>query len=327
MRVLGGLIAALLVVPALAITTARSLPGDSLTWVILRACTPLAIVPYALAAVVLVVTTRGLHGAARSVGVATVVAVTCLLCLHGWWFARPLLADGPGSPSGTSVTVMTANLHIGRADPETIVSAVDDADVDVLVLEEITPSALANLDMAGLDRLLDQRIGVPRTGRDGIMVFASTPLRQTGELGTASPGLVAQISTDRGPLRLLAVHPTAPNNGVARWSADLDAVVTAARRSSAPTLVAGDFNATLDHPRLLELMSARFRDASTDAGLGWRPTWPSPGNVRMATVRIPSLFALDHVFVRGPLVVTQAHTRLVAHTDHRALVTRLAWTD
>jgi endonuclease/exonuclease/phosphatase (EEP) superfamily protein YafD len=42
---------------------------------------------------------------------------------------------------------------------------------------------------------------------------------------------------------------------------------------------------------------------------------------------MPPLFALDHVFVRGPLEATDAHVRVVGGTDHRALVTRIAWTD
>jgi hypothetical protein len=74
-------------------------------------------------------------------------------------------------------------------------------------------------------------------------------------------------------------------------------------------------------------MDASFRDASAGAGLGWRPTWPATDNLRLAGVRLPSLFALDHVMVRGPLEPTQAHLSVVQGTDHRALVTRIAWTD
>jgi endonuclease/exonuclease/phosphatase family metal-dependent hydrolase len=322
-----GVIASLLVLPTLAVTLARMLPGDNLWWVILRACTPLAIVPYTLAAIVLVAMSWGLRGAARSTALSALVLVMSLLLLHMWWFAEPFLANAPGSATDDGFVVMTANLHVGRADPDAVIDAVDRYGVDVLVLEEITPSALIELDEAGLARRLDHRAGAPRPDRDGIMLFTSEPLRDLTEIDTSSPGFGAEMTTSSGPLRILAVHPIAPNNGVAQWSNDLDVIVATARASRGPTLVAGDFNATLDHPQLQALMDSNYRDASADAGLGWRPTWPSPDNLRLGSVRLPSLFGLDHVFVRGPLEATNAHVRVVRGTDHRALVSRVAWTD
>lgn len=296
-------------------------------WVILRACTPVAIVPYALAVMVLAMMSRGPRNVSRSIAVSTLAVVTSLLLLHAWWFVEPFLADGPGSPTDDTFTVMTANLHIGRADPDAVLDAVDRHGVDVLVLEEITPLALADLDRGGLDRRLGHRVGAPRRDRDGIMLFTNEPLGPSTQVDTSSPGFGVEMTTSRGALRILVVHPIAPNNGVAQWSSDLDVVVATARASSGPTVVAGDFNATVDHPHLQALLDSDYRDASADAGLGWRPTWPSSDNVRFIGLRLPSLFGLDHVFVRGPLEATDAHVRVVPGTDHRALVTRIAWTD
>jgi endonuclease/exonuclease/phosphatase family metal-dependent hydrolase len=326
-KLLAGLSVALLVLPTLPVTTARVLTGDSLMWVILRACTPVAIVSYAVAVMILVALPWGLRGSARSIALSALALVTSLLLLHVWWFVRPSLSDAPGSASDDTFTVMTANLHIGRADPDDVLDAVDRHGVDVLVLEEITPSALLELDRAGLDRRLVHRAGAPQPDRDGIMIFTNEPLRDLTEINTSSPGFGVEMTTRRGPLRILAVHPTAPNNGVARWSNDLDAVVATARASRGPTVVAGDFNATLDHPHLQELMDSSYRDAGADAGLGWRPTWPSSDRVRLVGLRLPPLFGLDHVFVRGSLEATHAYVPVVRGTDHRALVTRIAWTD
>ena len=303
------------------------MPGDTLWWVILRACAPVAIIPYALAVILLVALSRGLHGAAHAIAMSALATVAALLVLHVWWFTQPFMADAPGSATGEGFVVMTANLHIGGADPRAVLDAVDRQGVDVLVLVEVTPSALAGLDGAGLEQRLAHRVGTPELDRDGIMLFANEPLHDLTEIDTSSPGFGVEMTTSRGPLRILAVHPIAPNNGVAQWSRDLDTVVAAAERSRGPTMVAGDFNATLDHPHLRALMGSSYRDASSEAGLSWRPTWPSPDHRRLAGMRLPSLFALDHVFVRGPLAATQAHVRVVRGTDHRALVTHIAWTD
>ncbi|WP_332666515.1 endonuclease/exonuclease/phosphatase family protein [Aeromicrobium sp.] len=325
--IISGVIASLLVLPALAVTITRLLPGDSLWWVILRACTPVAIVPYTLAVIALVAMSHGLRGSARTTASSALAAVVSLLILHVWWFAKPFLADAPGSATDDGFVVMTANLHIGRADPDAVLDAVDRHGVDVLVLVEVTPTALVELDEAGLGRRLGHRAGAAQPDRDGIMLFANNPLHDLTEIDTSSPGFGAEMTTSSGPLRILAVHPIAPNNGVAQWANDLDVVVAAARASHGPTMVAGDFNATLDHPQLQALMDSDYRDASADAGLGWRPTWPSSDNVRLISLRLPSLFGLDHVFIRGPLEATDADVRAMPGSDHRALVTRIAWTD
>ena len=326
-RVAAGVVVALLVIPTLAVTIARLSPGDNLRWVILRAFTPFAIVPYAFAAIVLVATSRGLHGAVRTISMSSLAIVTSLLLAHVWWFAKPFLADAPGSATDDGFTVMTANLHIGGADAEAVLDAVDRHGVDVLLLVEITPSALVELDRAGLDQRLSHRTGIPQPDRDGIMLFTKEPLHGLTEIDTSSPGFGVETTVGGHPVRILAVHPIAPNNGVAQWSSDLDLIVATARKSREPTVVVGDLNATLDHPQLQALMDSDYRDASADAGLGWRPTWPSSEHVRLVGLRMPSLFGLDHVFIRGPLEATDAEVRVVPGSDHRALVTRIAWTD
>jgi len=326
-RLVGGLLVAFLVLPTLAITTARLQSGTSLWWVILRACAPVAIIPYALAVIVLVVLSWGFRSVTRPVALPVLAVVTSLLLLHVWWFVKPFLADAPGSATANRFSVMTANLHIGRADPESLLDAVDREGVDILVLEEITPSALAELDRLGLERRLKHRAGTAQVNRDGIMLFTNEPLRDVATIATSTPGFGVQLATAGGPLRVLAVHPIAPNNGVAQWSRDLDLILATAKASHEPTLVAGDFNATLDHPQLETLLRADYRDASADAGLVWRPTWPSSDHVRLIGLRLPAMFGLDHVFMRGPLEATDAHVQAVPGTDHRALVTRIAWTD
>ena len=324
---MGGLLVAFLTLPTLAITTARLQSGDSLWWVILRACAPVAIIPYALAVVVLVVLSWGFRSVARPVALPVLAVVTALLLLHVWWFVRPFLADAPGAATGDRFAVMTANLHIGHADPAAILDAVDREGVDILVLEEITPSALAGLDRLGLERRLNHRAGTAEPNRDGIMLFANVPLQDVTTIATSTPGIGAELTAAGGRLRVLAVHPIAPNNGVAQWSRDLDLILATAKASRGPTLVVGDFNATVDHPQVGRLLRADYRDASAEAGLLWRPTWPSSDHVRLIGIRLPALFGLDHVFVRGPLEATDAHVQAVPGTDHRALMTRIAWTD
>ena len=51
--------------------------------------------------------------------------------------------------------------------------------VDLLVLQEVTPAVLADMDRAGLPDLLPYRIGLAGSMATGTMAFAQTPRRPT----------------------------------------------------------------------------------------------------------------------------------------------------
>jgi len=83
-----------------------------------------------------------------------------------------------------------------------------------------------------------------------------------------------------------------------------------------PTVVLGDFNATLDTSLLRSLRGSRFRDAGEKAGSGLVRTWGrNPGS--------PLLLDLDHVFVDGRIGVRSTVVVDVPRSDHDAVVARL----
>jgi endonuclease/exonuclease/phosphatase family metal-dependent hydrolase len=100
----------------------------------------------------------------------------------------------------------------------------------------------------------------------------------------------------------------------ARWRSHLSALPAPA---DSPRILAGDFNATLDHAQFRRLLRRGYLDAASQAGNGLSPTWgPQPGG-RMA------LIAIDHVLTdrRCAVVTTSAHR--LPGTDHRALYAEL----
>ena len=123
MKIMSSLVVGLLVGPTLAVSIAQLLPGGNLWWVILRASAPLAIIPNPCA-----------HGSRRySVatswpgpshrvnGIDRGGGVARASCPVG---GRTLDGHAEGSPVGRTIAVMTANLHIGRADPGKILAIV-----------------------------------------------------------------------------------------------------------------------------------------------------------------------------------------------------------
>lgn len=313
-----------LLVPAGMVTAARLMDSSSLGWVMLRALTPLAVVPYLCALLLLALACVRGQGAGRAVAASVGLVVAVALVLHVSWAIGPYLGPAPAAASGSTFRVMSVNLKLGQADVGTVLRTAVRERVDVLVAEEVTGAALAELEGVGLDQRFPFVVGEPAEGRNGMMVFSVHRLRPVARIPTSTPGYAMDVDLDGRRVRLVAVHPISPNNGIARWAADQELVRQTATSADGPTLVVGDFNATMDHQPLRELVGSGFRDAATEARSGWQPTWPSAGEVEMFGLRLPPLFALDHVFLGGSLRASWTRTVTVEGTDHRALVVQVS---
>lgn len=308
-------VTALVLAAALAITGARLVEADSRVGIALVAFTPLAIPLYAvvlvLALVRLVVLRRW-----RVVALPVTLVAVAGLGLHGWWYAPQVSgANPPAADGATPLVVMTANLRLGEADGIEVVQTASDEHVDLLVLEEVTPAELADMERAGLADLLPNRIGEPGSMATGTMAFARAELTDAVRLPTA----LGSWSFRMDDLTVLAVHPTYPVDGPG-WRHE-QAVVVDAVAAAEPDLVLGDFNATVDHSSLLTLADRGFRDVGELANTGWHPTWPAGGHY--GWLHLP-LAQIDHVLVGRQMAALGMHTASIPGSDHRAVVATVA---
>lgn len=269
----------------------------------------MAIVPYVAAGVVFPVAvaalTRTLPALAAAVAVAAVFGVIVLP-----------RAVGGGQPHavGPELRILTANLRFGQAGDASLVDLVRRTGADVLSVQEFTPAAADRLDAAGIERVLPYRVIDPRGGPEGSGLYARYPLT---ELPGRGPTTFAMVNAtldvpDAGPVRLTAAHPPAPlGPDAARWRHDI-------REIPPPTphgevgIVAGDFNATLDHEPLRRLIEKGFTDAADATGQGLVPTfrpWPP--------------ITIDHVLVDHRVAVRRVKVHSIAGSDHRALFAEL----
>jgi len=78
-------------------------------------------------------------------------------------------------------------------------------------------------------------------------------------------------------------------------------------------ILAGDLNATLDHPELRALLDRGYIDAADAVGVGLRPTWP-------ALKRRALPVTIDHVLVDRRVRVEKVTVVQIPRTDHRAVI-------
>lgn len=312
LRVLGWFVVAPALTAGVVMSALRLLQPD-VGWAIrLVSFTPYALLSYAVALLAaLVLLRRGVRTGAMALAIAG-------LALHAWWLA-PLWTgtNPPAAADAEPFTVMSANLLQGEADPYAVVEAVSEHGVDVLVLNEVTPGAVAIMDSSGLSELLPHRAGRPLDGVEGTMLLSSYPLSGERALATGFEACAVDLDVDGTAVRALAVHPRAPIDDAAHWRADL-AVVS--EEAGAADLVLGDFNTTLDHSRFGDVLGDRLRDAVEATNSGWLPTWPING-----TWILPGpLVQIDHVLTGGALAALTAERIEVDGTDHAFVVADVA---
>jgi endonuclease/exonuclease/phosphatase (EEP) superfamily protein YafD len=225
------------------------------------------------------------------------------------------------SAAGPRLRILTANVLFGRVDAKAMVELAGRLRPDVLFMQELTDDAETRLERAGLRDLLPYRAAPPVRHRTRSSIFARYPLH-AGPAATGGTAVrcTARLDLPTGPpVELACIHAAPPKpawsaEAAARWRGHLAAVPAAGERLC---ILAGDFNATLDHTPFRQLLSRGYVDAASQAGNGLSFTWgPRPG-------RRPALLAIDHVLAspRCAVVTTSAHR--LGGTDHSALYAEL----
>lgn len=215
---------------------------------------------------------------------------------------------------GRHLRIMSANLFLGRADAKTIVELVRDNRVDVLNLLELTPREAGELERAGLFDELPYRVFQPVSGGAGSGIAARYPLT---ELSLAGPSQLrqpsARVDLDGVPIEVVAVHLIPPTTSAGTWKSE----TTRLPRPGEPVrILAGDFNATLDHATFRRLLDGGYADAADRTGSGFSPTWPSRGFLPPVTI--------DHVLVDARVTVNAYRVLELPGSDHNAVYAELS---
>jgi endonuclease/exonuclease/phosphatase family metal-dependent hydrolase len=250
-------------------------------------------------------------------GMATLAAAALTAAVAPRAIPRPQpFANGP------ELRVLTSNLLVGRADAESLVQLVVSRGADVLFLQELTDGAAIRLQKAGLDSVLPYQVLEPVVrGPKGSGIWARYPLHDGLAVAPASRSRpVARLDVPGGQsVQLVCVHlrpprPSHAPSGAARWRAEM---ATLPGPGDVPVIMAGDFNATLDHARFRQVLGQGYVDAAVQAGRGLVPTWgPRPGGEL-------AVLAIDHILLDPRCAVRAFSAHRLPGTDHRALYAQI----
>lgn len=249
-----------------------------------------------------------------------VAGVLAVLVIGGAMVLPRVIAD-PVPTGGRLLTVLSFNTYEGAADVDELAALIRDRRPDIIsVVESSDPfrSRLAPL-VEPLGYRLHTSTPPGRPDVAGVTAVIADGLGDVdvriGDETSAFPYLEV-TGGGLGGLRVAAFHSVAPVPGsVPRWHHDLELL---ARWCAGPTaaVVAGDFNATLDHSALRTGM-AGCSDAADQRGAGLVPTWGPSDRTRAIGPQI------DHVLVTDGIEAETFEVHDIAGSDHRAILTRL----
>lgn len=227
-------------------------------------------------------------------------------------------AAGP-APDARTLTVLALNVKNGSADLERVAGMIRRLHPDLVSLPESGPRYAAQLRAA-----LEGTGYRVRSAPDGTVAdvdavtVAVAPTLGAVRVVAGPRGVFPSLEVSGGALgrlRFVAFHAAAPVPArMDGWVGDLQ-LLRQWCDAVAPALVAGDFNATLDHSVFRRAISG-CRDAAAELGRGLVGTWPSGW---------PSWLGpqIDHVLTTEALAPVELRVLEVPGTNHRALVVRI----
>ncbi|TDW19558.1 endonuclease/exonuclease/phosphatase family protein [Kribbella kalugense] len=266
-----------------------------------------------LALALLMLVRRGWRIAAVLVGALTLVG--------GGLTAPRQFSDARPAPAGSRVlTVMVANVLGGGARAADVAQVIRDRKPDLVSLPEAQVDVreeiraqLQDLQYKGFtaqpSKAVESATSVLVSSSLGNVSFAS-------EAGTTF-GNIFVTGGSLGQIRLIVYHGFPPlTDSVTTWKNDLQHL----RRWCAedpPSIVAGDFNATLDHADFRHALGGYCRSVGPTVGGGLQGTWPADQPAVLRT-------QIDHVVVTRQFEPGRFTTYPIQGTDHRAVVATVA---
>lgn len=265
---------------------------------------------------------------AVAMGRMTAVVALPVLALMAAVVAGPACASPPlAAPAADqpTLTVLDWNLNYGLAGDARALRLLEEADADLILLQETTPD---------WERVLRQLAGrYPHMtfhhccGAGGLAVLSKHPIAEAEVLPALTwfPAWRGVVESSVGPVQVLNVHLRPPFDDAGSLAGGLISTPAIREREmthfaavlddSLPTVIAGDFNeaggGALDVLKRRGMVSALERAAVSAA------TWRWPG--------VPIRLRLDHVFYDGrSLTLTAAEVVEAGASDHLPIVARFA---
>lgn len=250
------------------------------------------------------------------------LVVSAFLAWPVWLEARPKHTPGI---EGKTLTIYSANLLIGKSDPEILLGDIHRSNADMVLFQEYTFFAQDRL-RARLIVEYRHAVEYPSEGTDGKAIFSRYPFTRVSEPPAGSrmitPGCFVGVELDGREILVKNIHLITPIHPrlIEQQSRQTRELIDWVASEGRPVLLAGDFNCTPYSAHAAWLRRAGMIDAHRAVGSGYARTWCMIGLKRFIThVRI------DHAYAGNGLVPVSHTLGTPNGSDHRPLITTIGF--
>jgi vancomycin resistance protein VanJ len=220
-----------------------------------------------------------------------------------WLLLLVLLVGGTAharQDAPQELRLLTYNLHAEEEILDPMVKVIQDADADIVALQEVSPEAAERF-AADLGERYPYRAENLEHGRyNGQLILSAYPILDQTTWDFPRRLLRAELDVDGTTVVVYNVHPSTPAQDMDARSADIAFAVEQATNETAPTLLMGDFNLE-EWSDDYDVITAEFTDAWAEVGEGDGLTYPDYSQPQaQVNARLPTSFKilirLDYIF-------------------------------
>lgn len=251
-----------------------------------------------------------------------VVAAAVVVGFHVSW----VLPDYRGAASipaeawnAPRVKVFSVNLLFDNRAFSAIIAEIAASDPDLLLLQEFTSEAEAEVSESSIATKLPYHVSAPG-GAFGTAIYSRYPLTDAEVWDVAGiPMTRATVTVDGRRLRIFNVHPVSPSgrSALGLWNQEWLTILVTVREEQGNLMVAGDFNITQHHRWYAEMKATGMRAAHELRGRGNATTWPN-GKRKLRAIRIDDVFVSDGAV---PLGIREGRGEA---SDHKPVIVEIA---
>jgi len=221
--------------------------------------------------------------------IAVILIVINGIEIYPWY--QPVTNNS--ASGGTKLRLMHSNVLWLNSDYVALLTEVENADPDIVVLQEFTNEWSQNV--SELSVLYPYQIFEPRDSGFGMALFSKYPLKESAVFENSDFGIVTiqtKLRLDNKLVNIIAIHPPPPMNSLMYSLRDKEFVFIKEKVSKlkGPLVLLGDFNSTMWSPSYKKLIAGTDMQ-NTRKGFGVLPSWPN----YLPVGGIP----IDHCLVRG----------------------------
>ncbi len=220
--------------------------------------------------------------------------------------------------SALHLRLMQVNLLHTNQNFEALIEAINEANADVVVLQELTA------EWRDQTRVLSNQYpfneSAPRPGGSGMALISRYPLEEAQILSLDAStylAVFARVNVEGASISILGLHPPTPvaQGKFANRNRQLSEAGDLLRTIKGPRVLIGDLNTTMWSPYFTDLVRrSGLRDSRL--GFGLLPSWPTQ---LPAFLRLP----IDHCLISDEVAVEATQIGRLNGSDHRPLLVDL----